>query len=171
MCEEYIRVHRVNESSTIAMCFVPENIVALRGKGNDEEEGLEEKRTRSISGADGNEHVQRLVEEYAAFYVWSLFEMYSGLAYRDARCSTTQSLGSSLATLTTTQGVPSFSKRYQLYYSIFTLSPGSDNSVTAPGSKAPLISRPPQWCPASTADHFSACDDIIAIMLRCPHIS
>lgn len=67
MCEKYIRVHRVNESSTIAMCFVPENIVTLRGRGNDEEEGLEEKRTRRISGADGNEHVQRLVEEYAAF--------------------------------------------------------------------------------------------------------
>ena len=67
MCEKYIRVHRVNESSTIAMCFVPENIVALRGRGNDEEGGLEEKRTRRISGADGNEHVQRLVEEYAAF--------------------------------------------------------------------------------------------------------
>lgn len=54
MCEKFVRVHEVNESSTIMICLVQEDIVRLRGSDNDEEEGLEELRTCRISGADGN---------------------------------------------------------------------------------------------------------------------
>jgi hypothetical protein len=39
------------------MCFVQENIVGLRGRDNDEEKGLEEEKSRRISGADENGHV------------------------------------------------------------------------------------------------------------------
>lgn len=55
--EKFIQVHKVNESSPITMCFVQENTVGLRGRDNDEEKGLEEEKSRRISGADENGHV------------------------------------------------------------------------------------------------------------------
>lgn len=69
MGEKFIPVHEVNESSSIMMCLVQENIVGLTRSDNDEEEGLEEKRTCRISGADGNGHVQRMVKRTCDLYV------------------------------------------------------------------------------------------------------
>jgi hypothetical protein len=67
MGEKFVRVHEVNESSTIVICLVQGDIVRLRGSDDDEEEGLEESSRWKWTRATNGEENVRLVCMLQAF--------------------------------------------------------------------------------------------------------